>query len=257
MNGMVLLTVGSWAADAVTGSMLLALPVAALAGLISFFSPCVIPLLPGYLSYATGLSAADVIQGNGNRGRLLLGSAGFVAGFAAVFVAGGALFGSLGQVLYAGARPLTIIFGVLMIVLGLIFTGTIPLGQRDVRIHRVPAVGVSAAPLLGLLFGLGWTPCIGPTLAVVLTMSLTEGSAVRGGILSFGYALGLGLPFMIAGVAFPRIKGVVNVVKRHQRRMMQLGGALMVLVGLLMVTGGWDYLIGYLRTWSASVTTII
>ncbi|WP_035756759.1 cytochrome c biogenesis CcdA family protein [Granulicoccus phenolivorans] len=247
----------SWATEAVSGSLLIAVPVAALAGLISFFSPCVLPLLPGYLSYASGMSASEVIRGEGKRWRMLLGTLGFVLGFALVFVATGALFGTLGKLLLTQARPLTIVLGVVLILVGLIFAGLIPLGQRDLRIHRLPAVGVAAAPLLGILFGLGWTPCIGPTLSVVLTMSLNEGSATRGGLLSFVYALGLGIPFIIAGVAFTRFQPVVKFVRRHQGLLQRVGGAMMVLMGVLMLTGVWDYVMGYLKSWAAGFQVVI
>lgn len=254
---MLILDIGSWAANAVGGTLLLAVPVAALAGLVSFFSPCVLPLLPGYLSYATGLSAADVIAERGSRRRMLLGSLGFVLGFALFFVATGALLGGLGSVLLTYARPLTIVLGVLAILLGLIFAGVIPLGQRDLRIHRMPKVGVAFSPVLGLLFGLGWTPCIGPTLSVVLTLALNEGSAVRGALLSLAYALGLGIPFVLAAVAFTRMKPVVAFVRRHQLALLRVGGGLMVLVGILLLTGWWDALMGVVRQWALSFGTVI
>ena len=154
---------GEWFHDtAASGSLLLAIPVALIAGLVSFFSPCVIPLLPGYLSYATGLSGADLERAR--RGRLLLGSLLFVLGFSLVFVLFGALFGALGEWLFEWRREITVVLGSLTILLGLAFAGLVPFLQRDWRVHTVPAVGLGAAPVLGFLFGLGWTPCIGPTL---------------------------------------------------------------------------------------------
>ena len=166
--------------EAIGGSMFLAIPVAALAGLLSFFSPCVLPLLPGYLSFATGLGASEITSGKGPRGRLLAGTLLFVAGFALVFVVTGAVVGSLGMVLLAQQRVITIVIGVLTIVLGLIFAGWVPLGQNAVRPGIVPKVGLAAAPLLGIVFGLGWTPCIGPALGVVLNLALNQSTAVRG-----------------------------------------------------------------------------
>ena len=196
---MVPLEVADWAREAVGGSMLLAVPVAALAGLVSFFSPCVLPLLPGYLSYATGLAAADITAGR-RRGRVLTGTLLFVAGFALVFVSSGVLVGSLGSVLRVWQRPITIGVGVLTIALGLLFAGWLPWGRGAVRLNAVPRIGLAAAPLLGIVFGLGWTPCIGPALSVVLNLALNEATALRGGLLALVYALGLGVPFVLAGV---------------------------------------------------------
>lgn len=251
---------GTWAQQTVSGSLLVALPVAALAGAVSFFSPCVLPLLPGYLAYATGLSAAEVTEQAGerrHRGRMLLGTVGFVLGFALVFVVSGALAGSLGAWLIAYARPLQVVLGGVAILLGLMFAGVVPLGRRDLRIHRIPRVGVAASPLLGALFGLGWTPCIGPTLGVVLTLALTEGSAGRGGLLAFAYALGLGIPFVVAGLAFGRMARAIDLVRRHQGALMRVGGAAMVLVGVCLVTGLWDTLMAGLRQWAASFGTVL
>ena len=230
-----------------SGSLLLALPVAAFAGLVSFFSPCVVPLLPGYLSYATGLSGADLEDGR--RGRMVLGSALFVLGFTFVFVALGTLSGALGDLLWEYMTPISRVLGVVTILVGLAFIGLVPWLQREVRVHRVPAVGLAAAPLLGVLFGLGWTPCIGPTLAAVQTLALTEGTAARGALLSVAYSLGLGLPFVIAGLAFRRMLGAVAWVRRHQVWVTRAGGAMLVLVGVLLVTGVWDLWVGELRNW--------
>jgi cytochrome c-type biogenesis protein len=255
--GAVPLDVGSWAQNAVGGSMTLAIPVALLAGLVSFFSPCVVPLLPGYLSYATGLGAAEVIDGSRRRGRMLAGSLLFVLGFAVVFVATGVVAGSLGRLLLEYRVVISRVLGVVVIVLGLMFAGVLRIGQRDLRIHRLPAVGVAAAPLLGVLFALGWTPCISPTLSVVVNLGLNEGSALRGGLLGFVYALGLGVPFVLAGLAFSRMAWAVSVLRRHQQALMRFGGLLMIVVGLLLVTGYWDQLTGLLRQWMAGFETVI
>ena len=242
------LALGDWfASTAYDGSLLLALPVALLAGLVSFFSPCVVPLLPGYLSYATGLSGADLESAR--RGRMVLGGTLFVLGFSFVFVSFGTLFGAVGDWLFAYQRPLSIGLGVLTIVLGLAFIGAVPWLQRDLRVHRVPAVGLAAAPLLGVLFGLGWTPCIGPTLAAVLGLASREASAGRGALLTFVYCLGLGIPFIVAALAWRRMLGTVRWVRRHQRWVTATGGVMLVAVGLLLVTGWWDVLIGDLRAW--------
>ncbi|MBE7325548.1 sulfite exporter TauE/SafE family protein [Nocardioides sp. Y6] len=232
-----------------SGTLLLAIPVALVAGLVSFFSPCVIPLLPGYLSYATGLSGADLATGEAERrrGRMLLGSVLFVLGFAAVFVALGSISGALGEWLVTWTEQITMALGALTIVLGLAFAGWLPFLQRDFRIHKVPAVGLAAAPLLGFLFGLGWTPCLGPTLQVILTLAYTEGTAARGALLAGVYSLGLGVPFIVAGLAYRRALGAFAFVKRHQVAVMRVGGLMLVAVGVLMVTGWWLEMVSWLQ----------
>lgn len=243
----IVLDLGSWFRDtALDGSLLLAVPVALVAGLVSFFSPCVVPLLPGYLSYATGLSGADLESAR--RGRMLAGSLLFVLGFSFVFVSYGAFFGAIGHWLWDYQRTITIVLGSLTVVLGIAFLGAVPWLQRDWRIHRVPAVGLAAAPLLGLLFGLGWTPCIGPTLSAITSLSVNEGSVERGALLSFVYCLGLGLPFVVAALAYRRMLGAVGWVRRHQRWVTGAGGVMLIAVGLLLITGWWDSLVGDLRT---------
>jgi cytochrome c-type biogenesis protein len=241
---------------ALSGSLLLAVPVAVAAGLVSFFSPCVIPLLPGYLSYATGLGGADLEQAR--RGRMLAGSLLFVLGFAAVFVALGTLSGAVGAWLIVWQREITVVLGSLTILLGLAFAGLLPWLQREWRVHRVPAVGLAAAPLLGLLFGLGWTPCMGPTLAAITTLSVSEASAGRGALLSGFYALGLGLPFVLAAIAYRRALGAFAWVRRHQVWVMRAGGLMLVAVGVLLVTGLWAEIVTWLQlqlvsSWETSV----
>ena len=251
------LDLASWAETAVGGSMALALPVALLAGMVSFFSPCVVPLLPGYLSYATGLGAAEVVEGSPRRGRMLAGASLFVLGFAVVFVITGVVAGSAGQLLAAYRDVITRVLGVLIIMLGLIFAGVLKIGQRDLRLHRVPAVGVAAAPLVGVVFALGWTPCLSPTLGVVVNLGFNEGTAVRGGLLGFVYALGLGIPFVIAGLAFTRMASAVAFLRERQQLVMQIGGALLIVVGLLLVTGTWNTLTAALRQWASTFETVI
>ncbi len=252
-------SIGSWAAQAVSGAMPVALPVAFLAGLVSFFSPCVVPLLPGYISYATGLSAAEVVAARprAKTWRTLAGTGLFVAGFGTVFVGSASLAGGIGGAILRWQGPLTRVMGVGMIVLGLIFAGLIGLGQRDLRINRVPRIGVAAAPLLGFAFGLGWTPCIGPTLGVVLTLALNEGSALKGAWLATAYTLGLGLPFIAAAVAFQRVSRAVAFLRERQQMIMRIGGLLMVATGALMVTGLWQRLMGLIRQVVSGFVTVI
>jgi cytochrome c-type biogenesis protein len=245
------LDVGSWFQTTVlSGSLLLALPVAVVAGAVSFFSPCVVPLLPGYLSYATGLSGVDLE--NARRGRMVLGSTLFVLGFSLVFVMYGAIFGSVGDWLVVYQRQIEVALGLLTILLGVAFVGLVPMLQRDVRVHRVPAVGLAAAPMLGALFALGWTPCIGPTLSAVNVLAVQEGTAVRGAVLGLAYSLGLGIPFLLAGLAFRRMLGAVRWVRRHQAWVTRIGGAMLIMVGLLLVTGLWDQWVSDLRSWVGS-----
>ncbi len=233
---------------ALSGSLLLAVPVAVIAGLVSFFSPCVMPLLPGYLSYMTGLAVTDLEDGK--RGRMLAGSVLFVLGFAAVFVSLGTAFGSVGFHLQEHARVLSIVTGIIVIILGFAFIGWIPLMQREIRIHAVPSVGLAVAPLLGVFFAIGWVPCIGPTLGVVLSMSLTPGaSAGRGAFLTFAYCLGLGIPFILAALGFGRFMHTVTWFKKHQRAISLFGGGLLIVVGIMLVTGSWDSLVNEMRSW--------
>jgi cytochrome c-type biogenesis protein len=251
------LDLATWAEAAVGGSMALALPVALLAGLVSFFSPCVVPLLPGYLSYATGLGAAEVVEGSPHRGRMLAGASLFVLGFAVVFVITGVVAGSAGRLLAQYREVITRVLGVLIIVLGLIFAGVLRIGQRDLRIHRVPAVGVAAAPLVGVVFALGWTPCLSPTLGVVVNLGFNEGTAVRGGLLGFVYALGLGIPFVLAGLAFTKMAGAVAFLRERQQLIMRIGGVLMIIVGVLLASGTWNTLTAVLRQWAATFETVL
>ncbi|GAB3661032.1 cytochrome c biogenesis protein CcdA [Nocardioides korecus] len=242
------LSIGGWfQSTALDGSMVLAIPVALLAGLVSFFSPCVVPLLPGYLSYATGLSGADLADAR--RGRMFTGSLLFVLGFSFVFVSYGVLLGAVGKWLFDYQREITVVLGSFTILLGIVFLGVVPWLQRDVRVHKVPSVGLAAAPLLGVLFGLGWTPCIGPTLGAVISLATNQASAGRGALLTFVYCLGLGLPFIAAALAYRRMLGTIRWVRRHQRWVTALGGLMLIAVGLLLVTGWWDVAVGWVRTW--------
>lgn len=229
------------------GSLLLALPLALIAGLVSFASPCVLPLAPGYISYVTGLSGAEIAGGT-RRPRVLLGSVLFVLGFSVLFISYGAAFGGLGQALLKYQDVITRVLGVLVIVMGLAFMGLVPWFQREWRSHRVSSLGLWTAPVLGVLFGLGWTPCIGPTLAAVQTLAFTEASAARGALLSFVYCIGLGLPFILLGAMFTYMTSAMNWVKRHYAVIMRMGGGLLVVIGVLLVTGLWNDIIIWMRT---------
>ncbi|HSV38202.1 MAG TPA: cytochrome c biogenesis protein CcdA [Nocardioidaceae bacterium] len=236
-----------------TGSLVLAVPVAATAGLVSFFSPCVVPLLPGYISYATGLSGADLE--NARRSRMVAGTSLFVAGFTFVFMVQSLFFGAVGEWLFKNTDTINVVLGIATIILGLVFIGVTPFLQRDVRVHKVPAVGLGAAPLLGVLFALGWTPCIGPTLGAVSLLAYNEGTAGRGLILGLAYSLGLGVPFILAGLMFERTLGAVRWVRRHQVWVTRLGGGMLIVVGLLLVTGLWAEWISQLQGWASSSET--
>jgi cytochrome c-type biogenesis protein len=242
--------VGDWfQSQAGNGSLALAIPVAMMAGLVSFFSPCVIPLLPGYLSYTTGLSGADLASGEAeqHRGRMLLGSLLFVLGFTVIFVILGTTTGAVAYRLRVWQDEITVVMGALLILLGLVFAGFVPLFQREWRIHRLPAVGLAAAPLIGAIFALGWTPCIGPTYGVIVTLTVNDGTAARGALLSVCYALGLGIPFVVAALAYRRTLGALAWVRRHQATVMRLGGLMLVVVGVLLVTGWWDQFVQWLQ----------
>ncbi|MFB7459795.1 MULTISPECIES: cytochrome c biogenesis CcdA family protein [unclassified Streptomyces] len=236
-----------------SGALLLALPIAVLGGLVSFFSPCVLPLVPGYLSYVTGVTGTDLAEAR--RGRMAAGAALFVLGFTVVFVSGGALFGFFGQTLQEYKGILSKVLGVLMILMGVFFMGLMPwLTQREFRFHTRPTTGLVGAPLLGALFGVGWTPCIGPTLASVVALSSAQASAGRGALLTVAYCAGLGIPFVLTAIAFRKALGAFGWVKRHYVWVMRVGGTMMIVTGVLLLTGAWDRLVQEMQTWSTGFT---
>ena len=239
------------------GALVPALLIAFLAGIIAFASPCVLPLAPGYLSYVTGLTGAEISSGASGRGRLLAGTLLFVLGFSAVFVSYGLLFGGAGAVLLQYQDLINRALGVLVIVMGLAFLGLLPGLQRDWRLHKAPTWGLAGAPLLGLAFGLGWTPCIGPTLTAVQTLAFTEASAARGAILSLAYCLGLGLPFIILALSFGKLVGTVDWLRAHSQAIMRLGGVMLIVVGILLLTGLWTEFTIWLRVMTPSFETLL
>jgi len=222
-----------------SGNLILALPIAALAGLISFASPCVIPLVPGYLTYAAGFSKS--------RGKLFLGSLLFVLGFTALFVTYGALFGTLGSTISANQKNISRILGIFTIVMGLIFMGRINL-MRTFKVNKIANSGLIGAPILGFLFGLGWTPCIGPALAAVQTLAIESASASRGSILALAYCIGLGTPFILSGLFLDRSQAVRKFLAKNGDRISYIGGALLIAIGAMQITGTWDSLMNSLRS---------
>lgn len=236
----------TFAGIAQSGPLLLAVAVAAIAGLVSFLSPCVLPLVPGYLSYVTGLAGADLDSGV-RRGRVLAGTSLFVAGFGSVFVVVNVLLASAGRSLLRHERVVEVVVGTLIIVLGAAFAGLIPGLQREWRIHRLPNAGLLGAPVFGAVFALSWSPCLGPTLGVVLGMSAVGGSMGRAVILAAAYCAGLGLPFIAFGLGFRRLLGVFRAIRRNSMWITRAGGVLLIVVGLALVTGGWLDFVNWLR----------
>ncbi|MCU1482499.1 MAG: cytochrome biosis protein [Subtercola sp.] len=228
--------VNPFANAVLNGQLIVAIPIAMLAGLVSFASPCVLPLVPGYLAYVGGLSDPSAVR---NRRRVLLGISLFVLGFSLVFVSASALFGALGVWLLVWGDVITRVLGVVVILLGLVFIGQFSFMQRTFKPSWRPATGLAGAPILGIVFGLGWTPCIGPTLGAIQALSLTGGSAASGALLGLFYCLGLGIPFLLVALGLNWMTHTVKFLKRHIRAINILGGAGLVVIGILMVSGLW------------------
>ena len=242
-----------------SGSMLLAVPLALVAGLVSFASPCVLPLVPGYVGYVSGMAAAAAPGGaapargrgvlDAGRRRVLAGVALFVAGFTLVFVSITAAAGAVGSYLVRWEDVITRGLGVVVVLLGLAFLGAVPALQRERRLHLSPRAGLWGAPLLGIVFGLGWTPCIGPTLGAVQALTLSDASAGRGVVLGIAYCLGLGVPFLLVALGLQSSQRMLGFLRRHRLAIMRVGGGLLVLIGLALVTGLWGSVTGALQGW--------
>lgn len=237
------------------GALIPAAGVAVLVGVIGFLSPCVLPLVPGYLSYVAGLAGAgDGVDSNAARQRRMLsGAALFVLGFTAVFVSTGALFGTLGSSIAVHHVALERVFGVVTVGMGLVFMGRFSLMQREMKVHRLPQAGLLGAPLLGLTFGLAWTPCLTPTFGAVYALAATQGTAGRGALLSAFYCLGLGVPFLLVAMGLGWVSGALVMVRRHARLVSQIGGAVLIVMGILLFTGVWDHWMNVLRSDFADV----
>ena len=236
-----------------SGSLLLASLLAVAAGLISFLSPCVLPLVPGYLSYVASVAgesgAAPATRSTPARRRVILGAALFVAGFTAVFVSYGALFGQAGSWLRQYEETITKVMGVLIILMGIAFLGKLPWMQREWRVHKLPAAGFVGAPLLGAFFAIGWIPCIGPTLTAILTLAYQEGSAGRGAFLTALYCLGLGLPFILIAAGVGWAMKASGFARRHAGTLMKIGGVMLILLGIILLSGWWTSIVATIQGW--------
>ena len=238
------ITASGLAGTVTDGSLLVAAPIALLVGVIGFLSPCVLPLVPGYLSYVAGLAGEN--RGLRQR-RMVAGALLFVLGFTAIFVAEGALFGSLGATIQEHSLDIERVMGVVTIVMGLVFIGKIPVLQRELKIHRLPRAGLIGAPLLGVAFGLAWTPCLTPTFSAVYTLAFSEGTAGRGAFLMLVYCLGLGVPFLLVALGLGWVTGGLSLVRKHAGLVSALGGVVLVVLGVALVTGAWNH-------WATSLT---
>lgn len=232
-----------------SGSMLLALPIALLAGMITFLSPCVLPLVPGYLGYVAGSAAP--------RSKVIAGSLLFVLGFTAVFVSLGVLAGTAG-LLFVSQNPwVQLVLGLLVVVFGLAMIGQFKFLQRSIKLPFSPKLGLAGAPLLGVVFALGWTPCIGPTLSAVLVLASDAGDPARGAILATVYSLGIGVPFVLIAAGFNWATKSVAFVKQHIRTFNLVGGGMLIVIGVLLMTGLWSRFVSWIQVVTSGFTVLL
>lgn len=236
-----------------SGQFLLGVPVALAAGAISFASPCVLPLVPGYLGY---LGGADRARSDRGTGRLALGAALFVLGFSVVYVLTAVVFSAAGSFLLRWEDVLTRIAGALVVLLGVVFIGGIGPLQRIVKPTWRPRAGIAGAPLLGVVFAIGWTPCLGPTLTVIQSLALTSGSLPTAALLAVAYSLGLGIPFVLLALGFGWATSATAFLRRHVRVVNLIGGGLLIVIGVLMVTGAWGSVVARLEIANGYVPAI-
>ncbi|PQZ53669.1 MULTISPECIES: cytochrome c biogenesis CcdA family protein [unclassified Microbacterium] len=249
-----------------SGALWIAIPVAMLAGLVSFLSPCVLPLVPGYLGFLGGAVAprAAAVSGapgqtttqtteTATRGRLVLGVLLFILGFSLVFVSITALGGVASVFLLQWGELITRILGVVIIVMGLVFLGLFGFAQRELRFHVDSKAGIIGAPLLGIALGIGWAPCLGPTLTAIFALSFNAGDPVRAGFLGLAYSLGLGIPFLLVALGFGWATKAIGFLRRHIRIVNVIGGILLIALGILMVTGLWTDIMSRLTAVMGSV----
>lgn len=246
-----------------SGSLWVALAVAAAAGIVAFVSPCVLPVVPGYLGYVSGLAGQDAAAGGARSGRrsgssrMALGAVLFVLGFALVFMVLGGFVGALGHVVQSHAVWVNRISGVLVIAMGLLFLGLFPSLSGEKRLRHRPDAGLWGAPLMGIVFGFSWTPCIGPTYAAVVALSLDGASPLRGAMLALAYSLGLGIPFVLFALLFQRALAASRALARHRRAISLISGALLIAIGVLLLTGTWTAWMAQLQSLIGGFETVV
>lgn len=245
------------------GALLAALPIAVIAGVLSFASPCVLPLVPGYLGFVSGMAdgsePAPVVSSGSrtaaarSRRRLIAGVLLFISGFTIVFLAAFVVTGTLGLYVMQYREVLIRVAGVLVVVMGLVFLGAFGRLQRTIRPAVRQNIGLAGAPLLGAAMGIGWAPCIGPTLATILVIAANTGDVVRAAILGLAYSLGLGIPFLLIAIGLGWATTTTTFLRRHIRTINLIGGGLLILLGILMVTGAWTEVMSYLGSLIMSI----